>query len=193
VLGHRPRLATAALVAVFGLLPAACGGDDGEAADEDDPASTAPAEESSTTADATTTVPSVEAEVEAAYLAYWEMNERLAGAPNPADPEIERLSMGTARDRLVSGLTGFVTKGQTVRFNDAYAHDILSIDRAGETAGLRDCYVDDATVLDADSGEELESATSTLYLEVTLTHTPDGWKVSEVERLRIWDGVAQCE
>lgn len=193
MLGHRSRLATAALVAVFALLPAACGGDDGEAADEDDPASTAPAEESSTTADATTTVPSVEAEVEAAYLAYWEMNERLAGAPNPADPEIERLSMGTARDRLVSGLTGFVTKGQTVRFNDAYAHDILSIDSDGDTAQLRDCHVDDATVLDAQSGEEVDSAIATNHLDVTLTRTSDGWKISRVERIGIWEGVTQCE
>jgi hypothetical protein len=101
--------------------------------------------------------------------------------------------MGTAKDGLVSGVTGFVTKGQTVRFNDAYTHDILSIDPNGDTVGLRDCYVDDSTVLDRDSGEEIESATSTLHLDVTLTRTPDGWKVSSVERLGIWDGVTQCE
>jgi hypothetical protein len=169
---------------------AACGGD-GEEADEHDPTTTAPNDDQSAD-DPTTTAPSVEAEVEAAYLAYWEMNERLARAPDPADPEIERLSMGSAKDRLVSGITGFVAKGQTVRFNDAYAHEILSIDPAGDKAQLRDCYVDDATVLDADSGEEIESATSTLYLAVTLTLTPEGWKVSRVERLNIWDGVTQC-
>jgi hypothetical protein len=190
VLGHRPRLAATALVAVLAFSLAACG-DDGREADEADPTTTAPNDDPSTD-DPTTTAPSVEAEVEAAYLAYWEMNERLAGAPDPADPEIERLSMGSAKDRLVSGITGFVTKGQTVRFNDAYAHEILSIDPMGDEAQLRDCYVDDATVLDADSGEEIESATSTLDLAVTLTLTPEGWKVSRVERLNIWDGVTQC-
>jgi hypothetical protein len=192
VLGHRPRLAIAALVAVFALLPIACGGDGGEDADEDDPA-TPQAEDSSTTAKPTTTAPSVEAEVEAAYLAYWEMNERLAGAPDPADPEIERLSMGTAKDRLVSGLTGFVTKGQTVRFNDAYSHDILSIDSDGDMAQLRDCHVDDATVLDAQSGSEVESAIATNHLDVTLTRTSEGWKISRVERIGIWEGVTECE
>ena len=175
---------------MFAVSPAACGGD-GQEADEGDPTTTAPDEDPSTD-DPTTTAPSVEAEVEAAYLAYWEMNERLAGAPDPTDPEIERLSMGSAKDRLVSGITGFVTKGQTVRFNDAYAHEILSIDLMGDKAQLRDCYVDDATVLDADSGEEIESATSTLYLAATLTLTPEGWKVSRVERLNLWDGVRPC-
>jgi hypothetical protein len=174
---------------VFAVSLIACGGD--EEADDGDPTTTAPDDPS--TGDPTTTAPSLEAEVEAAYLAYWEMNERLAGAPDPADPEIERLSMGSAKDRLVSGITGFVTKGQTVRFNDAYAHEILSTDRMGDKAQLRDCYVDDATVLDADSGEEIESATSTLYLAVTLTLTPEGWKVSRVERLNLWDGVRRCE
>jgi hypothetical protein len=192
VLGHRPRLAATALVALFALSTAACGGSDGDDAD-DDPATTEPADESSTSADPTTTAPSVEAEVEAAYLAYWEMNERLAGAPDPADPEIERLSMGTAKDRLVSGITGFVTKGQTVRFNDAYTHDILSIDSNGDSAQLRDCHVDDATILDAETGEEIESAIATNHLDVTLTRTPDGWKISRVERIGIWEGVTECE
>jgi hypothetical protein len=134
----------------------------------------------------------VEAEVEAAYLAYWEMNERLAGAPDPADPEIERLSMGSAKDRLVSGITGFVTKGQTVRFNDAYAHEILSIDLMGDKAQLQDCHVDDATIVDAETGEEIQSAVATNHLDVTLTRTSEGWKISGVERIGIWEGVTAC-
>lgn len=190
MLGHRPRLAIAALVAVFALLPTACGGDGGEDADEDDPTTTPPAEGSSTTA----TAPSVEAEVEAAYLAQWEMNERLAAAPDPDDPEIDKWTVGAAKDDLVDALTTLVAQGQAVRFDAEYSHDVLSIEVAsdGESAQLMDCNVDDATVIDAATGEELESATATNYLDVSLTLTADGWKVEGFDRLEVWEGERQC-
>ena len=190
MLGHRPRLATAALVAVFALLPAACGGDDGEAADEDDRTTTTARAEDSTT----TTAPSAEAEVEAAYLAQWEMNERLAAAPDPDDPEIDKLTVGAAKDDLVDALTTLVAQGQAVRFDAEYSHDVLSIDVApdGQSAQLIDCNVDDATVIDAATGEEVESATATNYLDVSMTLTADGWKVEGFDRLEVWEGVRQC-
>jgi ABC-type glycerol-3-phosphate transport system substrate-binding protein len=190
VLGHRSRLATAALVAVFALLPAACGGDDGEAADEDDRTTTTARAEDSTT----TTAPSAEAEVEAAYLAQWEMNERLAAAPDPNDPEIDIWTIGTAKDDLVEALTTLMAQGQAVRFDAEYSHDVLSIDVApdGQSAQLIDCNVDDATVIDAATGEEVESATATNYLDVSMTLTADGWKVEGFDRLEVWEGVRQC-
>jgi hypothetical protein len=193
VLGHRPRLAATALVAVFALSTAACGGSDGDDAD-DDPTTTEPADESSTTADPTTTAPSVEAEVEAAYLAQWEMNERLAAAPDPDDPEIDEWTVGAAKDDLVDALTTLVAQGQAVRFDAEYSHDVLSIDVAsdGQSAQLKDCNVDDATVIDAATREELESATATNYLDVSLTLTADGWKVEGFDRLEVWEGVRQC-
>jgi hypothetical protein len=189
VLGHRPRLAATALVAAFALSLAACGGDDAEDAD-DDPTATAPADDSTTT----TTAPSVEADVEAAYLAQWDMNVRLAAAPDPDDPEIEKWTVGPAKDDLVEALTTLVAQGQAVRFDAEYSHKVLSIEVAsdGQSARLTDCNVDDATVIDAATGEELESATATNHLDVSLTLTADGWKVEGFDRLKVWEGVRQC-
>jgi hypothetical protein len=193
VLGHRSRLATAALVAVFALLPAACGGDDGEAADEDDPASTAPAEESSTTADATTTVPSVEAEVEAAYLAYWEMAERLTNSPDPDDPEISFRAIGTALTTFVDSVMTLKAQGQAVVTGPQTSHDVRSIEVSADAATLRDCNVDDAKRVEASTGNEVVEAVATNLLEATLLKSDGTWLVSSIKRISAWEGATQCD
>src|SRR5918994_5705071 len=97
VLGWRLRTVGAAAVACALLvLSPGCGGDDGEAADEGTTTST-----SETTVASTTTTQDPEAEVEAAYLAYWEMQQRLAEAPNPSDPEVRQRTTGPALDKLI--------------------------------------------------------------------------------------------
>jgi hypothetical protein len=182
VLGHRSRLATAALVAVFGLLPVACGGDDGEAADEDDPASTAPAEESSTTVDATTTVPSVEAEVEAAYLAYWEMAERLAQAPDPNDPEIDERSTGRLRSELVDNLTTMRTQGQRIEFGPSNGHEVVNVDIDGTAATVSDCVVDEGVQIDDATGESVDFPATPGLLEATMVNSEGGWIVESISK-----------
>src|SRR5437899_2433416 len=70
-------------IAVLGLvLLAACSGGGGGSA-----ASTSTTTSTSTTLATTTTLSQKEA-VKAAYLAYWKMIDRLAGAPDPNDPEL---------------------------------------------------------------------------------------------------------
>src|ERR671911_1658895 len=99
VLGWRLRTVGAAAVACALLvLSSGCGDDDGEAADEGTTST------SETTIASTTTTQDPEAEVEAAYLAYWEMAERLLAAPDPDDPEIAQRVIGSARAKLVDSL-----------------------------------------------------------------------------------------
>src|ERR671911_181129 len=101
VLGWRLRTVGAAVVACALLvLSSGCGDDDGEAADDGTTTST-----SETTVASTTTTQDPEAEVEAAYLAYWEMAKRLLAAPNPDDPEIARRASGINVDQVIDSLT----------------------------------------------------------------------------------------
>jgi hypothetical protein len=190
VLGHRPRLAATALVAVFAFSLAACGGD-GQAADEDDPTTTAPNDDPSTD-DPTTTAPSVEAEVEAAYLAYWEMVERLTNSPEPEDPEIGQRAVGTALSTFVDSVTTLKAQGQAVVTGSQTRHNVTSIELSDDSATLRDCNVDDAKRIDASSGSEIIEAVATNLLEVTLEW--DGsWRVSSIKRISAWQGVVECE
>lgn len=181
MLGHRPRLATAALVAVFALLPIACGGDGGEDADEDDRATT-PAEDSSTTAKPTTTAPSVEAEVEAAYLAYWDMAERLAQAPDPSDPEINERSTGRVRDELVDNLTTMRTQGQRIEFGPSNGHDVVNVDIDGTAATVSDCVVDEGVQIDDATGERVDFPATHGLLEARMVTSEGGWIVESISK-----------
>src|SRR5918995_3724000 len=106
VLGWRLRtVATAPAACALLVVVAACG-DDGEAAVDGTTTST-----SDTTIASTTTTQNPEAEVEAAYLAYWEMAKRLSEAPDPNDPELGERATGTALDKLVDSLTTMKAQG----------------------------------------------------------------------------------
>jgi hypothetical protein len=193
VLGHRPRLAATALVAVLALSTASCGGSDRDDADDDDPTTTEPAEGSSTTADPTTAAPSVEAEVEAAYLAYWTMAERLTNSPDPDDPEISQRAIGTALTTFVDSVTTLKAQGQAVVTGPQTSHDVTSIELSADSATLRDCNVDDAKRVEASSGDELIEAVATNLLEVTLVESDGTWLVSSIKRVGAWDGATQCD
>ncbi|MGH9234671.1 MAG: hypothetical protein ACRD0R_15195 [Acidimicrobiales bacterium] len=189
MLGHRPRLAIAALVAVFALVPTACGGEGNEDVDRDDPTTTPPAEGSSTT----TTAPSVEAEVEAAYLAYWEMAERLTNSPDPDDPEISQRAIGTALTTFVDSVTTLKAQGQAVVTGQQTSHDITSIELSADVARLRDCNVDDAKRVETSTGNEIVEAVATNLLAVELLRSDGSWLVSSIKRISAWEGATQCD
>lgn len=191
MLGHRLGTTLVAIVAV--ALPlVACGGDDAGG----DTAPTTEQPDTTTTEAPTTTLSpeqQAEAEVRAAYDAYWVMSERLAAAPDPQDPEIAERTTGSARDAVTTLLTQFLTQGRTVDFLADYSHDVLSVELDRTSALLRDCYVDHAAQLDAETGEIVLEATATLHLEVTLVAESGAWKVSNVNRLDAWEGTVPCE
>jgi hypothetical protein len=186
VLGRRLRtVGTAAAACALLVAVSACGDD---AADEATTTST-----SETTIASTTTTQDPEAEVEAAYLAYWEMAERLLAAPDPDDPEIARRASGTNVDQVVDSLTSLHAQGRSIRFGRLYDHDVLSVQLSGETAVVRDCNIDDAATIDAVSGDELSASVTTALLEATLALEQESWRVSSIERLDAWNGATRCD
>jgi hypothetical protein len=182
VLGHRPRLAATALVAVLALSTASCGGSDRDDADDDDPTTTEPAEGSSTTADPTTAAPSVEAEVEAAYLGYWEMAERLAQAPDPDDPEIEERSTGRVRNELVDNLTTMRTQGLRIEFGPSNGHDVVNVEINGASATVSDCVIDEGAQIDDATGDRVEFPATLGLLEATMVNPDKGWIVESIAK-----------
>jgi hypothetical protein len=189
VLGHRPRLAIAALVAVFALLPTACSGDGREDADRDDPTATPPAEGSSTT----TTAPSVEAEVEAAYLAYWDMVERLLAAPNPDDDEIEQRVSGGARDRLIDSLVTMRTQGERIEFGPENTHRVVEVHPGAENATVLDCFVDQGERINEATGTRTHSRSTPGLLEVILVPHSDSWAVDSLSKPPASEVESVCE
>jgi hypothetical protein len=188
VLGWRLRtVATAAAACALVVAVAACG-DDGEAADDGPTTST-----SETTIASTTTTQDPEAEVEAAYLAYWEMNKRLSEAPDPDDPELGERATGTALDKLVESLTTMRAAGERFVFGPEYSHLVESVEVSDDNATIRDCAIDDAIVENNRTGAREELGVSTALLEASLVFTDHGWLVSTISRLSVWEGAVRCE
>jgi hypothetical protein len=188
VLGWRLRtVATAAAACALLVLSSGCGDDDGEAADDGTTTST-----SETTIASTTTTQDPDAEVEAAYLAYWEMQQRLAEAPNPSDPEVRQRTTGPALDKLIDSLTTMRSMGQTLRFGPRYSHKVTSVDLQDDRATVRDCAVDDGARV-TENGEETSLQLSTSLLETTLVDQGGDWLVQSISELKSWDGATSCE
>src|ERR1044072_7603705 len=94
--------------ALFGLI--ACSSSRGGSAASTTPS--APATSTSTTVATTTTV-APEAEVKAAYLAYWKMVAGLAAAPDPNDPELEQRATDPVLSAFKDELVTRIAEGRT--------------------------------------------------------------------------------
>jgi hypothetical protein len=188
VLGHRLGIVGATVVAAA-LVPslAACGDDGGDAG-----TTTEPTADTTTTTAPTATTLDAEAEVEAAYLAYWAMNKRLAAAPDPDDPEIPERATGSARDHLVDSLTTLLAQGRRYEFGPEDRHEVASLDVQADTATVRGCAVADASLVNA-SGEVRRLALTTTLLEAELARSNGTWLVTTVSELDSWDGSTTCD
>jgi hypothetical protein len=188
VLGWRLRtVATVAAACALLVVVAACG-DDGDVAVDATTTST-----SDTSIALTTTTQNPEAEVEAAYLAYWEMAKRLLAAPDPDDPEIAERATGTALTTAIDGFTTMRAQGQAIRIGEGYSHDVLSIDVRGMAATVVDCNVDEAARIEVTSGRVLTSATTTNLLTVELKSDAGQWQVASIQKTDAWEGAHSCD
>jgi hypothetical protein len=177
------RAATLAATVALALSAATCS-DDEDAADNPTSTTTPP--------DSTTTTISVEEEVEAAYLAFWDMFVRVAQAPNPDDQEIGQRASGETQGNLVDGFTTQQSLNRTSEFGPEYRHEVLHVDVQGDTAVVEDCAVDDSRIVDAATGETVEEDVVTELLSATLIRQGDAWLVNNSTRLDSWVGAVGC-
>ena len=170
----------AALVLLVALLPglAGCG-------DDDDSSSEAPP---------TTTSPDSESEVESAYLAFWDMAQRLAESPNPDDPELIRRASGEALTDLVAGLTALRDQGRRSELGPSYRHEVISTRLTGATtAVVEDCAVDDSRIVEDATGDVVVEGVGTELIEVTLIHEDESWLVDSISQIDVWEGAVACD
>ena len=176
---RRPLVRAAALLLLVALLPglAGCG-------DDDDSSSEAPP---------TTTSPDSESEVESAYLAYWEMADRLAEEPDSEDPELEKRASGAALADLRDGLAALQAEDRHLDVGPKAAHEVSEISITdSERASLKDCDVDDSRLI-GPNGEVLDEGLTTTLWDVRLVDRGDGWLVDQFERVDAWEGEGDCQ
>jgi hypothetical protein len=159
---------------------AACGGSD-DPPDRPDPT------------DPTPTTQSPEAEVEAAYLAYWDMVVRLTAAPASDASEVTDRAAEPMRGRFIDSLDALNDAGQAIHTGSRHEHDVSDIAIEGDSAHLRDCGVDDSAVIDESSGALVQEKLTTELLEVDLVRGGADWRVQNIVRVDSWDGKVPCD
>lgn len=129
-----------------------------------------------------------EGDVQAAYVAYQQMFERLVIAPDPDDPEIAQRASGAAEDEVVEVLGGYDSAGQAVEFGTRHEHHVFDVAVQGDTATVLDCFVSDARVVDESSRQivrgDPEGGSASV---VTATLVLDGgeWRVDRTEAMAV--------
>jgi hypothetical protein len=163
-----------ALVSTVAVIGAACssGGNDG--------ASTTTTLRQSTSSTSSTLAPS-EQEVADAYRAFWDAY--LASA-DPMDPLSTRLSDHATGTELETVRAAFVARrsgGEVIRGNFDLAPRVVSV--VGDTATVRDCYLDNTGIYDAATGTRKDTPSGVRHL-ITASLKREGgmWKVSDLHK-----------
>jgi hypothetical protein len=187
---RRPRVLAlvAAWFVVAALAGASCGGDD----DDDARADPTTSESSATSSPPTTLSP--EEEAEAVYLELVDVVYRLLTTnPDPDDPDLARLATDPVLGTLIDSVTTARSENHIVQQGPRTSHTVISTSALSpSTVVVRDCSVGNDTTIDQDDGSVVSQGLSTRLLEATVLLTPDGWKVSDVGTVELFDGEVAC-
>jgi len=149
-----------------------------------------------------TTVPgevfeSVEEEIAARYVGFWDARFVVNSADavgEPSDPRLAEYATGAQLEQVMADTQRFAEQGlrlarppQPADFRQV---EVVSID--GDTAMVQECYVDDGLLVDRTTGDVVNDAVSTHNVSATM-HRIDGvWKVEAARLIQRWEGVEGC-
>lgn len=160
------------LVAATALAPACTsnGGDGGAAK----PTTT------STSVSATTTT-TADTGVLSAYQSFWDGYLQAADPMNPEHPVLAEVATGDQLRQLRSAFLARLSAGEVIRGDVETAPEVVEVN--GESATLRDCYLDRTGVYDASSGERKDTESGIRHL-ITVRLVDEGarWKVASITK-----------
>ncbi len=196
---RRARLVAAALS--LAVLATACSDDDTAT-----PASTSDGDRSSTassesTTSANTSAPStsdeesVEDEIVARYVGFWEARfEANAGTPDPDDPSLREYATGEQLETVVAETGQRLEDGVALRAADPsrtdHAVTVVSVD--ADRAELQDCFVNDGVVYRVSTGEVVDDAVVTRSVSADMVLVEGAWKLERATVIQEWEGIAGC-
>lgn len=205
---RRLRAGPAMLTVALALATASCSNGDSAM-----PPSTTGTDRSSTTASSTTTTStsteptsttsatsttggqSVEDEIIAHYVGYWDA--RLAansGTPDPNDPALREYATGEQLEAVIAETRANLDQGLAFRArpNPADIRTVTVVEVDGDRAVVQECFVDDGLVVRRDTGEVVNDTIATHNVRGELVRIDGAWRVSEARLVQRWEGVAGC-
>lgn len=152
------------------------------ACSDDDAGGSTPttASTSTSTRDTTSTTVSADEAVLDAYRAFWNEGYLVAADPmDPTHPALAAHATGSQLETLQRAFLARQTNGEVIRGTLDLAPRVVSV--VGETATVRDCYLDNTGIYDAATGERHDTATGVRHLITATLVLEDGiWKVSDL-------------
>ena len=205
---RRLRAGPAMLTVALALATASCSDDDSAM-----PPSTTGTDRSSTTTSSTTTSStsteptsttsatsttggqSVEDEIIARYVGYWDA--RLAansGTPDPNDPALREYATGEQLETVIAETRANLDQGLAFRArpNPADVRTVTVVEVDGDRSVVQECFVDDGLVVRHDTGEVVNDTVATHNVRGELVRIDGAWRVSEARLVQRWEGVAGC-
>jgi hypothetical protein len=142
----------------------------------------------------TATPDATEAAVLAAYAAYWDAILAANDPPDPFAPGLREHATGAAFEAVFETTQANKVANRAVRLPEGsvYAHRAEVTAVEGDRASVRDCAVDDAIVVQLDTGEVLDADVVTRLSTATLALEGGVWKVADSAVEQVWEGVSGC-
>lgn len=165
----------AVAAAALALAGAACSPDD------DGPSTGTSSTSAMTESSTTSTLTAGDAEVLAAYRAFWDAYLAAADPMDPEHPGLAEHATGKQLETLQRAFLARKAGGEVIRGTLDLAPRVVSV--TGDNAAVRDCYLDSSGVYDAATGTRKDTPSGTRHL-VTASLVRDGgvWKVSDLKK-----------
>jgi hypothetical protein len=144
----------------------------------------------------TTTVEDDVSPLAAAYEAASQAYVKASAIPDPDLPALAETTMDPLLGQSRSSVRSLQLQHQVVRPpKPSIARvevDRSSITVDGDVARLEACVVDDAQVVDVETGKVINGRVSTVLWEAALRKMSDGWRLAEQRVIQRWEGEAGC-
>lgn len=158
-------------------------------------ATNTPLEPTSTTSPTPSSEQSVEDEVIARYIAYWDARFAAnSDTPNPDDPALREYATGDQLEAVIAETQANLDQGLAFRRAENPAEvqrvEVVEIDR--DHAVVQECVVSDGVIIRRDTGEVVNDEVATHNVRGELLRVDGAWRVSAAELIQRWEGVAGC-
>ena len=147
------------------------------------------------TATTTTMGATIEQEIQARYIAYWDA--RFAANQAPPNPDFPGLADHATGDQLaavVEETRRNLDEGLALRAREepSATRTVRVVSVSGDEATVQECVVDDGIVYRFRSGEVVDDMVATHSVEGSMRRVDGVWKLARARLVQRWEGVAGC-
>lgn len=138
---------------------------------------------------------SVEDEIIARYIGYWNARfDANSGTPNPDDPALREYATGAQLDAVLAETQANLDQGLAFRraANPAEIQRVTVLQVNRDRAIVQECVVSDGVIIRRDSGEIVNDEVSTHNVRGEMQRVQGVWRVSAAQLVQRWEGVAGC-